>query len=67
MIRWSRLAGIFVALLASSVLLACSSKQAASGLADVQVVEPPASDTLSFAEWSLRFKVSDSLSMRPSC
>lgn len=66
MIRWSRLAGIFVALLASSVLLACSSKQAASGLADVQVVEPPASDTLSFAEWSLRFKVSDSLSMRPS-
>ena len=66
MIRWSRLAGIFIALLASSVLLACSSKQAASGLADVQVVEPPASDTLSFAEWSLRFKVSDSLSMRPS-
>ena len=66
MIRWSRLAGIFIALLASSVLLACSSKQAASGLADVQVVEPPASDTLSFAEWSLRFKVSDSLSVRPS-
>ena len=46
--------------------MACAPKQASSGLADVQVVEPPASDTVSFAEWSLRFKVSDSLSIRPS-
>ena len=66
MIRWFRLAGISIALLATSVLLACAPKQAASGIADVQVAEPPVSDTVSFAEWSLRFKVSDSLSIRPS-
>lgn len=48
------------------MLLACASNQASSGLADVQVQEAPVSDTLSFAEWSLRFKVSDSLSIRPS-
>lgn len=66
MTRRPRLVGYFLAVLASSVLLACAPKQAASGLADVQVAEPPASDTVSFAEWSLRFKVSDSLSIRPS-
>ena len=66
MIRRPRLVGYFLAVLASSVLLACSPKQAASGLADVQVAEPPVSDTVSFAEWSLRFKVSDSLAIRPS-
>ena len=66
MIRRPRLVGYFLAVLASSVLLACAPQQAASGLADVQVAEPPASDTVSFAEWSLRFKVSDSLSIRPS-
>ena len=66
MTRRPRLVGYFLAVLASSVLLACAPKQAASGLADVQVVEPPVSDTVSFAEWSLRFKVSDSLSIRPS-
>lgn len=66
MIRRLRLVGYFLAVLATSALLACAPKQAASGLADVQVVEPPVSDTVSFAEWSLRFKVSDSLSIRPS-
>ncbi len=66
MIRRPRLVGYFLAVLASSVLLACAPQQAASGLADVQVAEPPTSDTVSFAEWSLRFKVSDSLSIRPS-
>ena len=66
MIRRPRLVGYFLAVLASSVLLACSPKQAASGLADVQVAEPPVSDTVAFAEWSLRFKVSDSLAIRPS-
>ena len=66
MTRRLRLVGYFLAVLATSVLLACAPNQAASGLADVQVVEPPVSDTVSFAEWSLRFKVSDSLSIRPS-
>ena len=66
MIRWSSLIGYIVAVLATSVLLACAPNQASNGLADVQVQEAPVSDTLSFAEWSLRFKVSDSLAMRPS-
>ena len=66
MICWCRLAGYSIAVLATSVLLACAPNQASNGLADVQVQEAPVSDTLSFAEWSLRFKVSDSLAMRPS-
>jgi membrane-bound lytic murein transglycosylase D len=65
-ICWRRLAGYSIAVLATSVLLACAPNQASNGLADVQVQEAPVSDTLSFAEWSLRFKVSDSLAMRPS-
>lgn len=66
MIRWCRPVGYLLAVFATSVLLACAPNQADSGLADVQVQEAPVSDTLSFAEWSLRFKVSDSLAMRPS-
>lgn len=66
MIRWSSFWGYALALLATSVLLACSPKQAASSLTDVQVVEPPANDSVSFAEWSLKFTVSDSLAIRPS-
>ena len=66
MIRGSVFWGYAVALLASFVLLACSPKQAASSLTDVQVVEPPANDSVSFAEWSLKFSVSDSLAIRPS-
>lgn len=66
MIRGSVFWGYAVALLASIVLLACSPKQAASSLTDVQVVEPPANDSVSFAEWSLKFSVSDSLAIRPS-
>ena len=66
MIRWCRPVGYLLAVFATSVLLACAPNQADSGLADVQVQEAPVSDTLSFAEWSLRFEVSDSLAMRPS-
>lgn len=64
--RWFSQAGYIVAVFALAILSACSPKQAASSLADVQVQDAPVSDTLSFAEWSLRFKVSDSLAMRPS-
>ena len=66
MSRWSSLIGYLIAALAVTLLTACSPKQAASSLADVQVQDAPTNDTLSFAEWYSRFKVSDSLSVRPS-
>jgi len=64
--RISRLGYLF-AILVISLLSACATQQqTAPILADVQVQEAPVNDTLSFAEWSFKLKVSDSLAIRPS-
>lgn len=66
MIPRFRAAGYFLAILVTVFLQACSPKQAASSMVDVRTTASPTGDSLSFAELSLKYSVSDSLAIRPS-
>lgn len=63
MISWSRFLDIVVVAVLATLVVACSPRQAASSMGEVNGAE---TDPKSFAEQALREKVSDSLAIRPS-
>ena len=63
MISWSRFLDLVVVAVLATLVVACSPRQAASSMGEVNGSE---TDPKSFAELALREKVSDSLAIRPS-